>query len=168
MFRICRKLISHVLKLSPLLNVQEGDITVVTLRVKETSWIVSLRVTCSQPMKRLFFWRIILTIILISSGSSLWNVAPFTSQVEPFPRSVSPAHTTDHRDEDVVSPVDHQRFTTRVAWREDGEGLSEGEQSEGQIEEDQSEVWLWNHLPDHDNSKPMVYTWLVMTMNHIL
>ena len=81
-----------------------------------------------------------MTEVQSRSGSSLWNVAPFTSQVEPFPRSVSPAPTTDPRDEDVVSPVDHQRFTTRVAWRGDGEGLSEGEQSEGQILEDQSEV----------------------------
>ena len=81
-----------------------------------------------------------MTEVQSRSGSSLWNVAPSTSQVELFSRSVSPAPTTDHRDEDVVSPVDHQRFTTRVAWRGDGEGLSEGEQSEGQIEEDQSEV----------------------------
>ena len=81
-----------------------------------------------------------MTEVQSRSGSSLWNVAPSTSQAEPFSRSVSPAPATDHRDEDVVFPVDHQRFTTRVAWHGDGEGLSEGEQSEGQIQEDQSEV----------------------------
>ena len=43
-----------VSKLSPLLNVQEGEVTVVTLHMKETSWTVFLHVTCSQPMKPFF------------------------------------------------------------------------------------------------------------------
>ena len=40
-----------VSKLSPLLNVQEEDITVVTLHVKETSRIFSLHVMCTRTMK---------------------------------------------------------------------------------------------------------------------
>ena len=57
------------------------------------------------------------------SGSSLSSAAPSTSQVDLFPDPESPAPTTDYRDNDVVSPVDHERFTTtRVAWLEDVEG----------------------------------------------
>ena len=59
------------------------------------------------------------------SGSSLSNAALSTSLMQPFSAPIA-----DHRDQDVVSPVDHQRFNIRVAWHNDGEGLSDGEQSE--------------------------------------
>ena len=96
-------------------------------------------------------------------GSSLSNADLSTSPVQPFSAPIA-----DHRDQDVVSPVDHQRFNIRVAWHNDGEGLCHGEQSEGQSNGEQSDVWLWNDLLDHDNRKPLVYAWLAIIVTHIL
>lgn len=69
------------------------------------------------------------------SGSSLSNAALSTSPMQPFSAPIS-----DHRDQDVVSPVDHQRFNIKVAWHNDVEGLSDGEQSEGQSNGEHSDV----------------------------